>query len=361
MLAIRLAEDGAADFFVIKNAGFDLFPLALAAILLGAAVSKKRLRLTVQVILIGLVFFFLARAIHNDWSEITEYPWTFKLPWMLLSILFFTATYIGHSLGWLLLLRLFKQKVPFLPVMYVWFKSLIARYVPGNVLMIVGRVMMIKPYGVPKRISLTTIAYEQALLVVSATIVLSIALPFWSDLRAISDWIWLVLVVPPVAVVMMHPAIMGRLGNMAFRLIGRDPIEEFLPLRSVLGLIAMYCFFWVTSGTALFAMARAVTDQIVLADIPITIASVPLAWLVSVMFFIFPSGLGVREGIYSYTLRFAFDSEGVASAFAILARFWQTLIEVGIVFITMGFIKLWYEKHEHREIEPQQATGGELE
>ncbi|RJQ46781.1 MAG: UPF0104 family protein [Gaiellales bacterium] len=348
----RLSREGLADLFSLAHGRYDLLPMALAAILAGAAAGRKQLRLTVQVVLIGLVFFFLARAIHKDWAGITEYPWTFDLPWLLLSIVFFTITYIGHATGWLLLLRLFKQEVPLLPAMYVWFKSLIARYVPGNVLMIVGRVMMIRPYGVPRRISLTSIAYEQALLGVSATIVLSIALPFWTELREISSLIWLVLAVPPLAVIMMHPAILGRLGNFVFRLVGREPIEEFLPLKSVLGLIVFYCLLWVTSGAALFAMARAVTDQIVLGDVPIAIASVPLAWLVSVLFFIFPSGLGVREGIYSYTLRFAFDSEGVASAFSILARFWQTLIEIGIVFITMGVIKLWYEKHDHKEIEP---------
>lgn len=359
ILAWRLVAQGLATFFELKQARFDIIPLAVSLILLGAALGRKWLRLSIQVVLIAIVFYFLARTIHEDWSSITEYPWSFELPWLLLSIVFFVITYIGHATGWILLLRLFKQKVPALPAYYVWYKSLLARYVPGNVLMIVGRIVMIRPYGVSRRISLTTIAYEQALLIVSATIVLSVALPFWPDLRELSDMIWLVLLVPPVAVIMMHPAIIGRLGNFAFRLAGREPIEEFLPLKQVLAMILLYCCFWVTTGTALFAMARAVTDQIVPADIAITIASVPLAWLVSVLFFIFPSGLGVREGIYAYTLRFAFDNEGVASAFSILARFWQTLIEIAIVFITMGLIKLWYEKREHKHLEFDLAGAGE--
>ena len=355
LLSWRLVEQGLATIFELKQARFDIIPLAVAIILLGAALGRKWLRLAIQVVLIGIVFYFLARTIHEDWSSITDYPWTFELPWLLLSIILFTITYIGHGICWLLLLRLFKQKVPVLPAIYVWFKSLIARYVPGNVLMVVGRMVMIKPYGVPRRISLTTIAYEHALLGVSATIVLSIALPFWSDLRELSDWVWLVLLVPPLAVVLMHPAILGRLGNFAFRMMGREPIEEFLPLKSVLGMVLIYCLLWVASGSALFALARAVTDQISLSALPITIASVPLAWLVSVLFFIFPSGLGVREGIYAYTLRFAFNSEGVASAFSILARFWQTIIEISIVFLTMGVIKLWYERHYQKKIEPHEV------
>jgi uncharacterized membrane protein YbhN (UPF0104 family) len=354
LLVWRLAVQGIATIFLLSEARLDLIPLFVALILLGAAMGKKWLKLSVQVVLIGVVFYFLARAIHEDWSGITEYPWNFELPWLLLSIVFFSMTYSGHAVGWLLILNRFGQSVPFLPGAYVWFKSILARYVPGNVLMVVGRIMMIQPYGVAKRISLTSIVYEQALLVVSATIVLSVALPFWPDLRELSDWIWLVLIVPPLAVILLHPAVMGRLGNFALVKMGREPIDEFLPFRTLLWLIVFYCIFWVTTGAALFAMARSVTDQISVTDLPITIASVPLAWLVSLVFFISPSGLGIREGVYAYTMRFAFDSEGVASAFSILARFWQTLIEIAFVFVTMGIIKLWYEKHEKKEIEPHE-------
>ena len=55
------------------------------------------------------------------------------------------------------------------------------------------------------------------------------------------------------------------------------------------------------------------------------------------LFFISPSGLGVREGVYAVTLDFAFkddfpdDYAGVAAAFAIVIRFWQTLVEIGLV------------------------------
>lgn len=292
-----------------------------------------------QSLLVAIVFFFLGRAIHHDWSGIQSRDWRFEYQWLAASIIFLGGAYAGHASGWLLILWRFHHPVPYLPGFYVWSKSLLARYVPGNVLMIVGRMVMIEPYGVPKRVSLTSIAYEQALMVGSATTVLSIALPFWGTLRDKSPLIWLVMLVPPLMILGMHPRIMGTLGNAALKLARREPIEKFLHFGSVITLFLYYCFFWLISGLGLFAMVQAVTD-VDFNTIPIFVATVPLAWLVSIFAFVFPSGLGIREGVYAVTLTFAFgNEEGVASAFALLARFWQTLIEIVFVLVVMGLVK----------------------
>ncbi|MFA6000563.1 MAG: lysylphosphatidylglycerol synthase transmembrane domain-containing protein [Thermoleophilia bacterium] len=299
--------------------------------------------------LVGIVFFFLGRKIMSDWGEIRSHDWQFDFIWLVLSFFLFCGLYIGHATGWLIILWRFHHPVPFLSRVYIWFKSLLARYVPGNVLMVVGRVMMTEPYGVPKRVTLTSVAYEQALLAASATTVLAIALPLWPKLQSFSELIWLVLIIPPMAIIGLHPAVLGRIGNFVFRKLGRETIEVFLPFREVIWVFFYYCLFWIVSGLALFASVRTVT-WIAWADLPIVIASTSLAWLTSVLFFISPSGLGVREGVYAFTLDFVFlgsngePSVAIATAFAILVRFWQTLIEVGLAAIFMAIVKTMHYK-----------------
>lgn len=313
------------------------------------------LRLTAQALIIGVVFFFLGRKIYTDWPQIVEYPWVFNIPWLVLSIFLLGGLYMGHAAGWLIILKRFGYGVPRLPGLYVWYKSLLARYVPGNVLMVVGRVMMIEPYGVPKRISLTSIAYEQALIATSAATAIAVALPFWPKLQNYSSLIWLVLLVPPLALAALHPAVIGRAGNWVFRKLGRETVEEFLPFLDIVWIFFFYALTWVVAGLGLFSMARAVTPNIGLADLPIVIASAPLAWLTSVLFFISPSGLGVREGVYAFTLDFAFESAGVASAFAILIRFWQTLVEIAFVLVVMAMVKFRHIKMRRFEARMPEA------
>lgn len=311
---------------------------------------KKVLRQAAQIIIVGVVFFFLGRKIYTDWPQITSYPWDFSIPWLVASFILLGSLFTGHAVGWLIILKRFNYSVPVLPGLYVWYKSLLARYVPGNVLMVLGRVMMIEPYGVPKRVSLTSVAYEQALLVASAATSIAVALPFSPNLQNYSNLIWLVLIVPPLAIVGLHPAVIGRLGNWVFRKVGRETVEDFLPFLDIVLIFVFYCFFWVVAGLGLFSMARAVTDTVGVSDLPIVIASAPLAWLASVLFFISPSGLGVREGVYAVTLDFAFESAGVASAFAILIRFWQTMVEIAFVLIVMGLVKFRHIKMKRVEV-----------
>ncbi|MBE0429369.1 MAG: flippase-like domain-containing protein [Thermoleophilia bacterium] len=317
--------------------------------------QKKILRLAIQIIVVGIVFFFLGRKIVADWPRITGYPWDLSYPWLALSVVLLGLMFMGHAGGWLLILWRFRHPVPFLPGLYVWFKSLLARYVPGNVLMVVGRVIMIEPYGVPKRVSLTSVAYEQALAAASAATATVIMLPFSPQLQNFSQMIWVVMVVPPLAIAGLHPAILGRIGNWVFQKMKRDTIEEFLPFKDIIWIFFWYCAVWIIAGLALFSMVRTVTSAGI-SDLPIIIVSAPLAWLASVLFFISPSGLGVREGVYAITLVNVFGSiGGVASAFAILIRFWQTMLEIGFVLVVMTLVKL-----RHIRIgEPSEAAGSE--
>lgn len=306
--------------------------------------KKKILRMLLQLVLVGVVFYYLGRNIRAGWPEITNRDWQFDLPWLFLSVVFLGGLYFGHASCWLVILWRFKYPVPVLPGLYVWFKSLLARYVPGNVLMVLGRVVMIEPYGVPKRVSLTSVAYEQVLLAASAATAIATALPFLAELREPSDWIWLVMIVPPLAIAGLHPAFLGRVGNWVFRKMGRETIEEFLPFRDIIWIFGYYVIWWVVAGLGLFSMMRTVT-HVDYSYLPLVIASAPLAWLVSVLVFISPSGLGVRELIYANVLSSAFGSEaGVASAFAIVIRFWQTLVEIGFVLVVFGLVKLRHVK-----------------
>lgn len=304
-----------------------------------------------QIVLVGVVFYYLGNNIRSGWPEITSRDWQLNFLWLFLSILFLGGLYFGHASGWLAILWRFNHPVPFLPGLYVWFKSLLARYVPGNVLMVLGRVVMIEPYGVPKRVSFTSVAYEQVLLAASAAIAIAIALPFLAELRESSPLIWLVLAVPPLALVGLHPAILGRIGNWVFRKMGREIIEEFLPFRDIMWILSFYVIWWIVAGMGLFSMMRAVTS-VSYSYLPLVLASAPLAWLVSVVVFISPSGLGVRELIYANVLSAAFASENaVASAFAIVIRFWQTLVEIVFVLVVMALVKIRHVKMKSAAVE----------
>ena len=59
--------------------------------------------------------------------------------------------------------RLHHPGPPALVTLSIWARSLLGRYVPGNVLMVLGRVVLSHERGVPRRATLAATVYEQAL------------------------------------------------------------------------------------------------------------------------------------------------------------------------------------------------------
>ena len=70
------------------------------------------------------------------------------------------------------------KAAPSLPVaakkgVSAWARSLLGRYVPGNVLMVVGRAVMAEAHGVPKRVTVAATTYEQVIALVAASLLAS--------------------------------------------------------------------------------------------------------------------------------------------------------------------------------------------
>ena len=129
----------------------------------------------------------------------------------------------------------------------IWGKSLVARYVPTNALMVVGRVVMAERHGVSKRGCLASIVYEIGLAVVTAVIVgayFVITLPRLEDQPAR----YAILVVVPIALIALHPRVFQPLADFALRKLGRASLPATLPFGRVLELALVYLVSWVAMG-----------------------------------------------------------------------------------------------------------------
>ena len=72
--------------------------------------------------------------------------------------------------GWDLTLRASGHRIGVGQAQVAWGQPLLARYVPGSVLYVLGRVLLSERAGVPRRLTVASIAYEQAISATSAVI-----------------------------------------------------------------------------------------------------------------------------------------------------------------------------------------------
>ena len=287
--------------------------------------GRPRLRAAIQFGLIALVFAFLAFFLITQWSKLPDYDWRFSPGWLVVGFVCVFVFYVLQPVLWLVILRALGERGDDVQLGSAWAKSMVARYVPTSALLVVGRVVLAERAGITKRVCLASIVYELALGVNAAVIggaYFFITLPSLEDTPAR----FLILVVIPIALVGLHPRVFKPVTDWALGKLGREALPRALPYRMVLLLVPAYLVSWALIGIGLFAFASAL-QSIPVEELPYIAAAYPVAFCVSVVTFIVPSGLGTRDA----TLATAIDAVlplTVATAIAVAFRIFQTAVEL---------------------------------
>ena len=296
-----------------------------------APVRASRRRTTAlrvaQAAFVVVVVLFIARYLRHAWPAVDAYHWRLRPGLLVASAVLVLLYYLGSALVWWLILTHSGLRAPRAPVVATWGKSILARYVPGNVFQFVSRAWMSHRQGLDVDRVSAGMVYEQVLNVAGALAVTAALFPFWHFHRSDTSWALLAL---PAIVVALHPRVFARLAAVALRLVRRPPLTQVLPFRTVLGLLLAFAGLWLLAGLAMWTLAAAVTTVGASAYPEIT-AGFAMAFVAGMVVFFVPSGIGVREGVLAAATATVFASGGVALAWALLARLWQTALELAFV------------------------------
>jgi hypothetical protein len=214
--------------------------------------------------------------------------------------------------------------------------SLLALYVPTQLLMVVARCALSEREGVPRRICLASIAYEGIFAVSSAvTVSMGFVIGYWhTPVR------WAALLVPVGLLLALHPRVFGRVAHVVLRRFGSEPLPETLPFGRVLLIAAGYVVSFVVAGFGVYAFARSL-HPIAPHHIPLLMTAFAVGYTGAAVAFFIPGGLGVREGGMVTVLDTALPFS-VALAAAIGVRLIQTALEL----IYAGLAELYARRSE---------------
>jgi glycosyltransferase 2 family protein len=298
--------------------------------------ASRGRRVVLQWGIAALIFGFLIAFVVRQWNQLPDFNWRFSPGWLVVSLLAVGLFYAVQPEIWRLILTTLGEHIDPRPGRAVWGKSLLARYVPTNVLMLVGRIVMADRYGVAKRVCLASIVYELGLSFGTAVIVgayFVIELPSLHHYPARYG----VLAVIPLVLVALHPRVFFPLANFALRKLGREPLPRPLSFRSILGFCGMYIVCWALIGLGVCAFASAL-HPLAASDFPYVAAAYPVAFCVAVLTFIVPSGLGTRDAALA-TAMAAVLAGTVATAIAVAFRIFQTGVELLYVGTVVGLAR----------------------
>ena len=327
---------------------------------------SRGVRLALQIGLAVVVFGFLVLTVVDQWSEIKSEGVHFHVVWLIPALIILPFYYVFSAYGWDLTLRSLGYRIGFGRAQVAWGQPLLARYVPGSVLYVLGRVLLSERAGVPRRITIASIVYEQAISATSAVVVAAYFIIKHPDLQG--DPIrWAVLLLIPAAITLLHPKVFGPLANKALGAFGRDPLPVVMSLRAVMGLLVYYSLNWIVIAFGIYSVARSVT-YIPFRDVLLVGSAQAIGYFAALVTIVAPAGLGVRDAAFAWAVKGALPgrSFAVGSLISIAVRGVMTVAElVYWGFVTaMGRHEGWsiptgilHPSPEEEEASPNDAPG----
>jgi uncharacterized membrane protein YbhN (UPF0104 family) len=304
---------------------------------------SRKVRLALQVGLAVLILGFLVLTVVDQWSEIQSEGVHFHVVWLIPGIVILPIYFAISALGWDIILRFLGHPIGFGRAQVAWGQPLLARYVPGSVLYVLGRVLLSEKAGVSRRITIASIVYEQAISATSAIVVAAYFIIKHPDLQG-TPLRWAVLLLIPAAIAVLHPRVFGPLANKALKAFGRDPLPEVISLRGILALIVFYSLNWVIVAFGIYCVARSVTF-IPFEDLLLVGSAQAIGYFAALVTLVAPAGLGVRDAAFAWAMKAALPGRSFAlgSLIALAVRGVMTIgeiIYVGIV-TAMGRREGW--------------------
>jgi uncharacterized membrane protein YbhN (UPF0104 family) len=285
-------------------------------------------RLALQVGLAVVIFGFLILTVVNDWSDIKSEGVHFQILWLIPAMIILPFYFVFSAFGWDLILRSLGYRIGFGRAQVAWGQPLLARYVPGSILYVLGRVLLSERAGVPRRISVASIVYEQAISATSAIVVAAYFIIKHPDLQGYPER-WAVLLLIPAAIAILHPRVFGPLSARALRAFGRDPLPVVMSVRDVIALIIFYSLNWIVIAFGIYAVARSVT-HIPYSDILLVGSAQAIGYFAALVTLVAPAGLGVRDAAFAWAVKAALPgrSFAVGSLISIAVRGVTTVAEL---------------------------------
>jgi glycosyltransferase 2 family protein len=289
---------------------------------------SRKVRLALQIGLAVLIFGFLVLTVVDQWSEIKSEGVHFHVGWLVPAILILPLFFVLSAYGWDLILRFLGYRLGFGRAQVAWGQPLLARYVPGSVLYVLGRVLLSERAGIPRRMTIASIVYEQAISATSAIVVAAYFIINHPDLEG-DSFRWAVLLLIPLAIALLHPRVFGPLANRLLRAFGREPLPAVISLRGVVLLIVFYSLNWFVVAFGIYCVARSVTF-IPFDDVLLVGSAQAIGYFAALVTLVAPAGLGVRDAAFAWAVKAALPGQRFAlgSLIAIAVRGVMTVAEL---------------------------------
>ncbi len=289
-----------------------------------------------------IVAFFVVYLRDIDYAQLSS----LELSWSLLAVatLLSLAFRYWGVLVWRFILRdLGAKELPkFYELANVYAKAWMARYIPGTVAWIAGKVYMANKLGISKsRLTVSSIL-EGGVQVVASIAVSLVILAFDPRLDVISSDAKLAMVVLAVLLVAaLYPPLFNFILRKTYRFIrGKEAFAELHSnMRATLRSFLLYSAGAVVAGSSYYFLTIAIYPAVGPESFWYIVGSFTLAGALGMATPFVPSGLGVRDGVQLVLLSIIMPKE-IALAITVFSRLWSAVVDVLFYLVATSYKKI---------------------
>lgn len=268
-----------------------------------------------------------------DWDAVAR---SIRWPVLAVSLLAQALGYYAFGLAWHRGLAAIGGRVHWATSVWAFSWANLTKYVPGKVLIPVARVAMFKAYGVPGAASICGLAIEAICVMVVGFAIFAVTIPFQtvSD-PALRYYFWFCLLAIPL-VSLLHPRVLEAATRYSLRVL-RQPIASFsISVRELVRLMGWWVVAWAVMGGSFTLFVAAITP-VSAAAAPFLAGSWAFSWVLGMISFITPAGVGIREAILIGVMlpQVPPEARGLVPVIAVASRLWTTAadgIGIGLAF-----------------------------
>ena len=300
----------------------------------------------VKWLLCGLVVAFVGRRAVRMFQESGTQDLEFSWSWAIAAGAVYGLGWIPSVWFWRRMLMSCGETVPVWDAMRAYFCGHLGKYVPGKATVLVIRSGLLRPCGVPIRLSALTATFETLIMMgVGAALATALAPLLFSPEWLVKSptWLqwfvarpWLMAGLVTIGCIGLLPVLAKLLTTVVYKLTPLEMRGEGRSMHLSAWLLAeafgVLIIGWVLLAISLGLTIRAVGGSVSPLDLPVLTGSVSAATVLGFVAIFAPGGLGVREGILIVTLQTLRPdvAESQAIAASVLLRLVWFIVEVTI-------------------------------
>jgi len=256
----------------------------------------------------------------------------FRLPYLFVSLAFLFGGFIISPLAWQKLLTKHQIAAPYKTAIISEGLAIFSKYIPGKIMIIIGRAAYISLQGQSLKIT-GTVSFKAQLISLLAALSLGIiSLLFLNDvgLYLLICFSFVALLFCALFIKQIHELIL----KMIRKLPGLNFDLPYVTIKESFSTYVYYLILWILWGMAFYFFCLSLKQ-----DVPLTLIPVfPLATALGIVAIIFPGGIGIREGALAFLLIKNGLSPEIAGLISVSSRIWYLSGEV-FIFIAALILK----------------------